>query len=162
MTQRGAAMVEFAMVLPILIMLLFGITELGRALYQQSNLYKAVTSGARYMARTNATLDETNCSITDDWADDTDDAVNLIIYGNIAGTGTPLLPHLDSNTKAKITITPRSETLTMGDGEDKIICIITVSAEVDFAGLFGDIAIPFTNIGAFKIRAETEERYIGL
>ena len=45
--KRGAAMVEFALVLPILIMLLFGIIELGRAFYTWSLMSEAVREGAR-------------------------------------------------------------------------------------------------------------------
>ena len=47
LTQGGVAMVEFAIVLPLLILILFGTTEIGRALYQQNALYKAVSTGSR-------------------------------------------------------------------------------------------------------------------
>lgn len=45
--KRGAAMVEFALVLPLLILLLFGIIELGRAYYTWSLMSEAVREGAR-------------------------------------------------------------------------------------------------------------------
>jgi Flp pilus assembly protein TadG len=48
--QRGLAIVEFAVVLPILMFLLLATAELGRALYQQDALTKAVRDGARYLA----------------------------------------------------------------------------------------------------------------
>ena len=41
-SRSGTAMVEFAIILPLLLLLLFGITELGRALYQQNVLTQAV------------------------------------------------------------------------------------------------------------------------
>ena len=34
--RRAQGMVEFAIVLPLLLLMLYGITELGRALYQQN------------------------------------------------------------------------------------------------------------------------------
>lgn len=152
-------MVEFAFVLPLLLMLLFGITELGRALYQQNTLYKAVESGARYLARVNGLLDKTTCATDpDNWASWEGNAKNLIIYGNITGTGTPLLPNLNSDT---VHITAEVKEDVGMTGGDVDICKIIVTADPAFAGLFGDVVIPFTTLEAFVIRAETEERYIG-
>ena len=157
-------MVEFAIVLPLLVMLLFGITELGRALYQQNTLYKSVSSGARYLARVNGVLtvnDEGGCTSVGAWPDTTSlsAAENLIVYGNTSGDGAPLLPNLDDSNAVTIAVESRSLIKT-----DKTVltCVITVDAEAAFAGFFGEIVIPFTSIETFVIRAETEERYIGL
>lgn len=49
-SERGAAAVEFAMLLPILIMLAFGIMEFGRAYNVQATLTNAAREGARSMA----------------------------------------------------------------------------------------------------------------
>jgi hypothetical protein len=162
-SQRGVAMVEFAIILPVLLLLLFGVTELGRALYQQNTLYKAVASGARYLARTSETLDDENsCATGGTWVSNLTTANNLIVYGKTTGTGVPLLPHLDEiNT---ITITVEERLLTKTDGIAVPICVITIGANVPFAGMFGEISIPtfFSDpIASFNIRAETEERYIG-
>lgn len=46
--QQGAAAVEFALVLPLLVMLVFGVIEFGIVLAQKSSLSSAVRSGARY------------------------------------------------------------------------------------------------------------------
>jgi Flp pilus assembly protein TadG len=46
--RRGAAAIEFAMVLPVLIALLFGIIEYGWIFFQQSNILAAAREGARY------------------------------------------------------------------------------------------------------------------
>jgi Flp pilus assembly protein TadG len=48
---KGTVMVELAIILPLLLLLLFGVTELGRALYQQNILTQAVELGGRYLAR---------------------------------------------------------------------------------------------------------------
>ena len=45
--QKGVAMVEFAIVLPILIVLLFGIIEFGFYIYNQQMLTNAAREGAR-------------------------------------------------------------------------------------------------------------------
>lgn len=45
--QRGAAVVEFAIVLPVLLLLLFGIIEMGFALYDKAMITHASREGAR-------------------------------------------------------------------------------------------------------------------
>ncbi|WP_043496534.1 TadE/TadG family type IV pilus assembly protein [Georgenia sp. SUBG003] len=53
-SERGAAAVEFALVLPILLLLVFGITEFGRAYYAQTTLSNAARDAVREMAIHNA------------------------------------------------------------------------------------------------------------
>lgn len=48
--QQGLAIVEFAIVLPLLLVLLLATAEFGRALYQYNTLTKAVRDGARYLS----------------------------------------------------------------------------------------------------------------
>lgn len=57
-SERAAAMVEFAIVLPILLLLVFGIIDFGRALYTLNNLTAAVREGAR-LASTQISPDPT-------------------------------------------------------------------------------------------------------
>jgi len=56
-SEGGAAMVEFAIVLPILIMFFLGIVDFGRAFYLYNNLTNAVREGARLGAVQNPTVD---------------------------------------------------------------------------------------------------------
>jgi len=51
--DRGAAAVEFALVLPILLLLVFGVIEFGRIYSIQSSITAAARNGARVMALTN-------------------------------------------------------------------------------------------------------------
>lgn len=78
--QSGVAIVEFALVLPLLLILTFITTEFGRALYQYNVLTKSVRDAARYMS-TQTPGDTTKYPI----------AKNLVVYGNPAGSGTPLV-----------------------------------------------------------------------
>ena len=48
--ERGAALVEFALVLPVLVLFLFGIVEFGRAYSARIQLTSAVREGARAAA----------------------------------------------------------------------------------------------------------------
>jgi Flp pilus assembly protein TadG len=94
--QKGQSMVEFAMVVPFLLLVVVGTIELGRAYYSYNTLSKAVREGARYVAGHpyDSTLELPN-------------AKKMTVFGNTGGTGNPVLPNL---TTAMVTITPRSGT----------------------------------------------------
>jgi Flp pilus assembly protein TadG len=84
-------MTEFAIVLPVLLALLFGITEIGRALVRYNTLTKAVQDGARHAAAY-ALLGTTGAVVID--AQLLTATRNVVVYGNTAGTGQPLLQGL--------------------------------------------------------------------
>jgi len=49
--ERGANLVEMALVLPLLLMLLMGVVDVGRAFYSYVTLTNAVREGARFASR---------------------------------------------------------------------------------------------------------------
>jgi Flp pilus assembly protein TadG len=56
-TDRGAAMVEFAIMLPLLLLVIAGIVDLGRAFFTQVTLTNAAREGARYaVVKSDATV----------------------------------------------------------------------------------------------------------
>ncbi len=57
--DRGAAMVEFAVATPVLVLLAFGVIDYGRAFYVYNALSSIVRDGARYGAAQGATADAT-------------------------------------------------------------------------------------------------------
>lgn len=79
--QTGVAIVEFALIVPLLLLLSFTATEFGRALYQYNILAKSVRSAARYLSFQAPGTHQA-------------EAQNLVVYGNTAGTGAPLAPNL--------------------------------------------------------------------
>jgi len=89
--NRGAVIVEMVVVTPLLLFVLLATAEISRAFVDHNTLTKAVRSGARYVARPeNSTPGTTGIvSIT---AAVRAEARNLVVYGNIAGVGTPVLP----------------------------------------------------------------------
>ena len=91
--ERGQSLLEFAMVLPVLLLLGIGTIEFGRAYYQYNTLSKAVRQAARYMSTHAYTTAEQ------------DNAIRMAIYGNAAGTGTPCVPGL---TMSNFALTPRN------------------------------------------------------
>ena len=79
--QKGTAIVEFALILPLLLLLTMITTEFGRAIYQYNTIVKSLRNATRYLS-----LQTPNTKITE--------AKNLVVFGNIAGTGTALVPGL--------------------------------------------------------------------
>ncbi|HET6701997.1 MAG TPA: TadE family protein [Gemmatimonadaceae bacterium] len=57
--EEGAAVVEFALVMPILALIIFGIIDFGRAFYTVNNIISAVREGARYGAILSAPMSTT-------------------------------------------------------------------------------------------------------
>jgi Flp pilus assembly protein TadG len=55
-TQRSQAIVEFAIIAPVLLLLLFGIIDFGRVIYYYVTLNQAVNEGARTAIRSSAQL----------------------------------------------------------------------------------------------------------
>lgn len=49
--RKGQALVEFALVLPLLLLIVFGVLDLGRAFYVSVVLANAAREGARYASR---------------------------------------------------------------------------------------------------------------
>ncbi|MEP6890207.1 MAG: TadE/TadG family type IV pilus assembly protein [Nitrospirota bacterium] len=91
-SESGASAVEFALLLPVLMMVLFGIIEFGLALYRQAILTNASREGARLgivqsvpaitTAAINATIDNylTNAGVTPGSVSRT------IVAGGVTGT----------------------------------------------------------------------------
>jgi Flp pilus assembly protein TadG len=89
--QRGVAMVEFVVGAPILLLLLYSITEVGEILVQTSMLVDAARNADRYLA-SNALLGSSGAVNLSPAL--TRAAQNLAVYGNANGMGAPLLPDL--------------------------------------------------------------------
>jgi Flp pilus assembly protein TadG len=88
---RGVATIEMAIVLPLLLLLLTATVEIGRLLAEYDALTKSVRDAARYLA-SNAALGTTGVvSITPAVQTATQ---NLVVSGNVNGTGGPLLTGL--------------------------------------------------------------------
>ena len=87
-SERGTQLVELAIVLPVVLMLFGAAAEFGRFFYTYQSLAKATRAGARYLT-------------TESAAGTADDkAKNLVIYGNEAGTGAPVVTGLgDGNVR---------------------------------------------------------------
>ncbi len=97
--HRGAVLVEMVIVTPVLLFIMMATAELTRAFIDHNTLTKAVRTGVRYVAA-NAFQGTTGVV----WVSAAlrAETQNLVVYGNSAGTGTPVLAGL---TPADITVT---------------------------------------------------------
>lgn len=81
--QKGTSTVEFAMMLPVLLMLIFMVSELGTMFYRLNAVTKSVQDAARYLSdvSVNPNIALTNAEVK-----------NLICTGGIGGSGAQIVP----------------------------------------------------------------------
>jgi hypothetical protein len=103
--QSGVALVEFAFVLPLLLVLSLASAELGRAVYRYNTTAKAVRDAVRYLS-----VQTPGTHVAE--------ARNLVVYGNVEGTG----PQLDSALGAANVPAPTWQTA----GSDPLINTVTI------------------------------------
>lgn len=127
--QRGTAMIEFAIALPVLLLLMLFTAELGRLIMQYDTLTKAVRDGARYAAST-AGNGSTGLALITPQIQTA--VANLVATGNINGSGTALLPGL---TASNVTVSDA------GNG------FVLVSATYSYRPMLGP-AIPTFGLGS--------------
>ncbi len=143
--QHGAAMVELAFVLPILTLLLFGFIEVGRALYQQNMLTKAISTGSRFISRAPEAV-TASCQQGSKWLQTVNQARTLIAYPGTEGQ--LLLNGLEEG-----------DALVFSVRQEGAVCVIRIEANLAYAALAG--IIPMLNDGGIELNATAEERYIG-
>jgi len=80
--ERGSTLVEFAIGVTVFVTVMFAILEFGRALWVHNALSDAARRGARY-----AVLHSAGSST---------EVKNIVVYGNAAGTGQPILNDLST------------------------------------------------------------------
>ena len=123
--QHGTAMVEFAIVLPLMLFLTLAVTELGRAMLRYNTLTKSVQDGARHLASHALFGSSGGVRIDDNMRTETR---NLVVYGNAAGTGVPLIEGLDPS---QVTISEPAPLL------------VQVDVAYPYVALFGPVLTTF-------------------
>jgi len=136
--QCGAALVEFALILPLLLLLTFITTEYARALYQYNTLAKSVRDAARYLS-VQSPSDSSENAIARDRA----------IYGNPAGSGSPLAIGLTA------THIPDSNIVWALHGSEPVINTVSITISgYTFTPLFASVfGVNFGNLNFSPISA---------
>ena len=116
-SQQGLAVVELAILLPLILLLLLGTAEMARAMYEFNALTKSVRDGARHLSDKALLGSSGSISVA---ATDAATVKSLIVYGSTAGS-TPLLPGLS----------PADVTITVLDNR-----YVRVSAQYDYLPQF--------------------------
>ena len=145
--RRGTAFVETAIVLPLIMLLLFGLIEMGRALHQQHILAKTVRDAARYLARVPLA-----CPASGDpnWATALSTAQHLAATGQLTG-GTALV---SGWTEASFSVADPA----CQNWSGRAVQMITVSADVPYQdlGLLG-----YLGVGPVRLAASHQQVHIG-
>jgi Flp pilus assembly protein TadG len=129
--RSGAALVEFALVAPLLILLALGIFEFGRIIQSYHAIDKGVRDAARYLGRGFATCDNNgNGSFTNGTQ-----AKNLALYGNTAGSGSVVLGFWSDPSTITITVgCVATSTNWISPNGGTYIPSVTVKASVTYTG----------------------------
>jgi Flp pilus assembly protein TadG len=140
--QKGTAIVEFALVLPLLLLMTMITTEYARAIYQYNLIIKSLRDATRYLS-----IQTPNTKVAE--------AKNLVVYGNTDGTGPVLVPGL---TVAKV-----DASWQLGVGTNPVINTVTVTVglgapegqnRVTFRPLFASVfGVTFGNVSYTPISA---------
>lgn len=147
--QRGLATMEFAIVLPLIVLIALAVTELGRGLYLYNTLTKSVRSGARHLSE----VAVGPLGIVD-IAPHITSTKNVVVYGDIDG-GTSVLP---SFTPADVTVSAVDIPLPGGGISPNHV---QVSATYTFTPLFPALSrLGYSLVPAFT--ASTTERALAL
>jgi hypothetical protein len=100
--QKGSSTVEFAVVLPILLILIVMVSELGAMFYRLNAVTKSVQIATRYLSdvSVNPEIGLTNAQVK-----------NLVCFGSIEGFGAPIVP--ECNDKLEIDTTVAFDHITL-------------------------------------------------
>ena len=134
-TQSGVALIELSISIFLLVAIVFGITEFGRAIYQYNTLVKAARDGVRFLAVKDpsaaGTIAEARC---------------VVVYGNPSCSGQPVAPGL---TVAMVSVChaldPACAATHQAQGASPVINLVTVT--------IGGTAVPyvFQSIASFVV-----------
>lgn len=157
---RGAAAVEMVMVTPLLLIIMFGATELGRFFWSEHRLVKAVRDASIYASR--QPIDNFTCPSTVN-ATLAGQVRTLVRTGALSG-GTDLLPNW-SNAGANIAVTLSCVTSAGGTRLGGIytanagqVPILTISATLPYNSLMHGFGLET----ALIMRAKQETAVMGL
>lgn len=158
--RNGSAAAEMALVIPLLLVIMFGSVELGNYFMNEHSLVKAVRDGARFAARQNFT-NYTACSGSPGGTVAAD-ATNVVMYGYLSGSS-KLTPNI---TAPNVTVTTSCASTVGGQnmlgiyrGRTNGAQIVTVRATVNYRTVLGSIG--FSGVG-LQLNATSQAAVTGI
>ena len=158
--HSGVAAAEMALMMPLLVILMFGGLEAGHFLWNEHKIVKGVRDGARYPGRQSFSLvDCTNGTFTD--ANVITRIKNVTRTGTITASKNPVVVGWDDNaTEVTVSLTCNSSTnkgiyTSLANGAP----VVTVSATVPYPSLFGAIAV---DLSQFDLKAQSQAAVMGM
>ena len=157
--SRGAAAAEMALILPFLVVLLFGAVELGYYFYNQHQVVKGVRDGARFASRQPFTAIGCNgtTAVVDGAA--VTSIRNITRTGRVAG-GTARVPGwVNGDIAVSVACAAHSlsgEGIYRNNGNPPRI---TIATSVDYRSLFGGLGVIDST---FKLNARQEAAGMGI
>ena len=157
--RSGAAAAEMALVLPFLVILMFGGIEVGYYFYNEHQVVKGVRDGARYAARQSFVSLNCNGGSPSTIPGDVQTAIKEITRtGKISG-GTPRVPGW-VNADITVTLTCPSTAITTGiyENEDNAPQV-NVAATVSYDSMFDGIGVLDST---YTLRATQQAAVMGI
>ena len=143
---RGNAVVEFAFVLPLLLLLFAGMSEIGRAYYQANAVEKGLRAGALFAGRNSFPLTaQVRTMVT-----------NLVKTGTLDGSG-PYLVSGWADVDADLNI---DDTLTFPVDATTTIPVVRLTASVPLDPLMPGM-LALVGLGDVTIELSHEQAYVG-
>jgi hypothetical protein len=156
----GAALVEFTLTAPMLVLVAAGLAEFGLMLNQQQILEKSVRDAARYAARSSVAFKTCPLNAQPEWTQLVADAQNIALRGYISPSAPFLVPSW--NNLSMVTVADScapAGTLVSPAGAGANIPVITVSASVPYAGVG---FLGFLGVAPFNLTASHAQMWVGL
>lgn len=157
--ERGAAAAEFALILPLMLLLVFGFFEAGRLYWSYNTVQAAARDAARFAARLPISCDAGGAGTLDDGADQAK-IQQLARTGTPDGSGAPLVAGWtdDASVDVQITCVENSGGALAGRYEDySTIPTVKVIADAPYGALFGGLfpGLTLTSVAVENAQAWT-------
>ena len=142
--ENGNAVVEFALIMPFLLLLFSGLTEIGRAYFQANAIEKGLRAATLYASRAPTPLSAADQAITE----------NILRTGTADGSGVSLVSGWD---KPGASVTISSTGFAVGTTS---IPVIRVEASVPLDPLVPEL-LTMVGLQTFTINLAHEQAYVG-